>query len=247
MSSIPVLNVNNVNNKIYLPLTNHTSRQSGYLLFLTMMYLTVMLCSGVLTHRIIQLGPFYTMAGTLVAPLWFFLSDLITEVYGYRIAKKILWFGFFCQLIFALICNLLIKIPSPDLLSKQMAYVTVLDSMLRTCASAFAAYIIGGSLNIYFVSRWKILLSGKNFGLRSLGATTIAELIFTILAVFLIQIGKLPLSNILIIIVVSYSLKVIFAFLLAFPANLIANFIKQHDQIDVYDENINYNPFRIND
>lgn len=247
MNSISILNENNLLEKnISLPITNHP-KQSGYLLFLTMIYMTVMLCSGVLTHRIIQLGPFYTMAGTLVAPLWFSLSDIIAENYGYRVARKIVWFGFICQTTFALTCSLLLQIPSPDLAAKQMAYITVLGSMLRTCSSAFVAYVTGGFINIYLISKWKVLLSGRYFWLRSLGASTISELIFTTLAVFLIQLGKLPLSQIIAIIGVSYSLKVIYAIILAYPANLLVNFIKKHDGIDVYDKNINYNPFRLKD
>lgn len=228
-------------------LINNEPRQSGYLIFLAMMYMNVMLCSGVLTHRLIQLGPFYTMAGTLIAPLWFLLSDIIAEIYGYKVAKKIVWFGFICQTVFALFCSILIQIPSPNFLDNQNSYLIVLGSILHTCISAVTAYIIGGFINIYFISKWKLLLKGKYFWLRSLGATTISELIFTVLAVSLIQFGKLPLNKILAIIGVSYSLKVTYAIILAFPANLLVNLIKKSDGIDVFDKNINYNPFRIKD
>jgi len=81
--------------------------------------------------------------------------------------------------------------------------------------------------------------------LRSLGASTISEFIFTVLAVFLIQIGKLPLSGILTVIITSYSLKVIYAVLLAFPANLLTIAIKKADGIDVYDHCTNFNPFKL--
>jgi queuosine precursor transporter len=226
-------------------LESKSPRQSGYLLFLAMMYLTVMLCSGVLTHRLIQLGPVYTMAGTLVAPLWFTLSDVIAEIYGYKVARKLVWFGFVCQAIFAIVCNLLIQIPSPDFLDNQAAYFTVLGSILHTCLSAFVAYIFAGFINIYLISKWKILLMGRYFWLRSLGASTISEFIFTVLAVFLIQVGKLPLSQMLTIMAVSYSLKVVYTIVLAFPANILTFAIKKADGIDVYDHHTNFNPFKL--
>src|SRR3990167_5726714 len=171
-------------------LENKSPRQSGYLLFLAMMYLTIMLCSGVLTHRLIQLGHVYTMAGTLVAPLWFTLSDVIAEIYGYKVARKLVWFGFVCQAIFAIVCNLLIQIPSPDFLDNQAAF-------------------------------------------------------FTVFAVFLIQVGKLPLSQMLTIMAVSYSLKVVYTIVLAFPANILTFAIKKADGIDVYDHHTNFNPFKL--
>lgn len=228
-----------------LSLENKSPRQSGYLLFLAMMYLTVMLCSGVLTHRLIQLGPVYTMAGTLVAPLWFTLSDIIAEIYGYQVARKLVWFGFICQAVFAIVCNLLIQIPSPDFVDNQAAYFTVLGSILHTCLSAFVAYIFAGFINIYLISKWKILFMGRHFWLRSLSASTISEFIFTVLAVFLIQIGKLPFNQMLTIMAVSYTLKVIYTTILTFPATFLAIAIKKADGIDVYDHHTDFNCFKL--
>jgi len=249
MQSTTTLNANSAAHLAFeqykTDLENKSPRQSGYLLFLAMMYVTIMLCSGVLTHRLIQLGPVYTMAGTLVAPLWFTLSDIIAEIYGYKIARKLVWFGFICQTIFAIACNFLIHMPSPNFLDNQNAYSTVLGSILHTCLSAFVAYIFAGFLNIYLISKWKILLMGRYFWLRSLGASTISEFIFTTLAVFFIQVGKLPLNQILTIIMVSYTLKVIYTIVLAFPANLLVFVIKKADGINVYDYSTNFNPFKL--
>lgn len=247
MSTYSSLNSATSHQNQILAFNNNSLQQSSYLIFLTMIYLTVMLCSGVLTHRIIQLGSFYTMAGTLVAPLWFTLSDIIAEIYGYRIARKIVWFGFGCQAMFAIACYAIIQIPSPEFINNQIAYSTVLGSMLQTCISAFVAYIIAGFINIYLISRWKILWNGRFFWLRSLGSSTISELIFTVIAVSLIQYDKLPLSKIITIIAVSYSLKIIYAVILAAPANYISLMIKKADEIDVYDFGVNYNPFRLAD
>jgi len=226
-------------------LENKNPRQSGYLLFLAMIYLTIMLSSGVLTHRLIQMGPVYTMAGTLIAPLWFTVSDVTAEIYGYKVARKLVWFGFICQAIFAIVCNFLIRIPSPDFLDNQAAYFTVLGSILHTCLSAFVAYVLAGFINIYLISKWKILLTGRYFWLRSLGASTISEFIFTVLAVFLIQMGKLSLSQMLTIMATSYALKVVYAIILAFPANLLTMIIKKADRIDIYDHHTNFNPFKL--
>ena len=228
-----------------ISLVNASPRQSSYLLFLVMLYLTVMLCSGVLTHQIVQIGSFYTQAGALVAPLWFTLSDVIAEIYGYNIARRLVWLGFICQAMFAIACNFLIQLPSPAFLDNQSAYFTVLGSILHTCLSAFVAYILAGFINIYLISKWKILLRGRYFWLRSLGASTISEFIFTVLAVFLIQFGKLPLNQMLMIMGVSYTIKVIYTIALAFPVNLLVQAIKKADGIDIYDHHTNFNPFKL--
>ncbi|TAK73482.1 MAG: VUT family protein [Gammaproteobacteria bacterium] len=220
-------------------------KHSNYLLFLTMLYVSITLCSGVLTYRLVQLGPVYTQAGTLVVPLWFILSDIIAEVYGYRVAKKLVWFSFICQMLFGIACLLLINLPSPTFSDNQAAYLVVLGSFLHLTMSKFVAYMAGGFINIYLISRWKILLRGRYFWLRSLGATTIAEFIFTFLTVFLIQMGRLHLKEILMIVMVSYFLKVIYSIILAFPASLIASFLKRADGIDVYDYKVSFHPAKV--
>ncbi len=229
-----------------IALENKNQTQSSYLIFLAMMSLNIMLCTGVLS-MIVKVGFLYTMAGTLVVPLWFTLNDIIAEVYGYKVAKKIIWFGFACQAIFGIASNLLIQLPEPGFAHNQHAYQTVLQPILHICASGFFAFIAGGFINIYLISKWKILLRGRYFWLRSLGASTISEFIFTVLAVLLIQLGKLPLSGILTIIITSYSLKVIYSIFLAYPANLLALIIKKADEVDVYDYNTNFNPFKFTD
>ncbi len=229
---------------INIALENENQSQSSYLLFLAMMSLNIMLCTGVLSSMMVKVGFLYTMAGTLIVPLWFTVNDIIAEIYGYQVAKKIIWFGFVCQALFGIVANLLIQLPEPGFAHNQLAYQTVLKPVLHICASGFFAFIAGGFINIYLISKWKILLRGRYFWLRSLGASTIAEFIFTTLAVFFIQFGKLPLSGILTIIITSYSLKVIYSIFLAYPANLLALAIKKADGVDVYDYKINFNPFK---
>lgn len=224
---------------------NKNDHSYVFLTSLSMIFIAAALCSAVLTHRLVYIGfGFITQGGTLLAPFWFILGDIIAEIYGYDRCKQVIWTTLFCQAAFGIFCYLVIQMPYPTGWSNNNAYELVLGGIIRTTFSAFIAFFIGSFLNIFLLVRWKVLLKGKYFWLRSLGASTLSELIFTILAVFMIQFGKLSLDNIIKIIIVSYSIKLIYSFILVYPSNLLVSYIKYKEGIDVYDKKTNFNPLK---
>jgi len=101
-------------------------------------------------------------------------------------------------------------------------------------------------INSFLISKWKILIRGRYFGLRSIGASFFGDLVYAILICPIVFWGTLPTAKILITMVASFSLKVLYSFFLAYPAVWVANFIKLKEKIDVYDYRVNYNPFKLN-
>lgn len=165
--------------------------------------------SAILTNKLITIGSNVTLAGAIVVPVLFSISDIMTEIYGYKIAKNIIIFAFLCQIIFAIITFILSHLSSPSYWHGQNAYDFVLGPVIRISIASFIAYFLSSTLNIYILSRWKYLWQGKLFWVRSLGSSTIGELLFTVLAVISIKHGELPWNILLDIIVVSYLIKII--------------------------------------
>src|SRR5438552_774538 len=116
-----------------------------YLPLLAMLYVSIMLCTAVLSDDILKVGHTITMAGTLFIPVAFMLSDMIAEVYGYQIARQIIWYLFICQFIFALACELSLHMTHPAFWQGQSAYTVVLGDQIRIAISAFVAYVISGT------------------------------------------------------------------------------------------------------
>ena len=207
------------------------NRPHKFLPFLCMLYITIMLVVAVLSEKIIIIAGHITMAGTLFIPFWFILSDIITEIYGYKISRQIIWLTFLCHLIFSVACEIALLAPHPAFWQGQKNYEFVLGHLLRITLSAFIAYIASGMLNIYLIAKWKILVKGKYFWLRSFGASTIGELLYTVLAVIMIQFHILTFNQMFQIILTSYSIKVICSLLSAFPANFIVILLKHYEII----------------
>src|SRR3990167_8097557 len=118
-----------------------SAQQYKYLPFLTMLYVTIMLAVTVLSNKIIIISSHISMAGTLFIPFFFVLSDIIAEIYGYKMAKKIIWIAFLCHLIFAFLCTIAIHMPSPNFWVGQKSYELVLGNQFRLMFSGFLAYI----------------------------------------------------------------------------------------------------------
>lgn len=219
----------------------------NYLIFLNMLYMSIMIGSAILTNRYISLSSdIFVLGGTLVSPLIFILGDIVAEIFGYKIAKQMIWCGFACQAIFAIICALVVRAPFPPFFNDYHVYFLVFSPLLYIVTSSFIAFIISGLINIHIITRWKMLLRGRYFWLRSLGSSTIAEALYSAIAILMMEVGSIPLANIWRIILISYFIKVIYSIVFAVPGNILVNYIKNATKIDIYDYPANYNPFEKN-
>lgn len=211
-----------------------------------MLFMTIKLTTIVLIYKIIHIGHFSASASTLVIPLWFLMGDVITEVYGYKIARHIIWIAVICQFIFAFLCSSLISFSPALILNHQDAYSQVLGKLPRVTFASSLAIIGGAFINVYVVSKWKILLKGKYFWLRSLGATAVGELVFTTAAYLIEFLGVVPYTALFQLMIISYIIKLILNPLLIIPSQIIATTLKRLEGIDTYDYGTNFNPFKIN-
>lgn len=212
---------------------------------LSMLYMTVKLITIVLIYKVILIGPFSATASTLIMPFWFFIGDIIAEVYGYKISRHVIWMTLIFQFIFAFACFVMIKLNSPITWLHQEAYDQVLGKLPRVAFASFLAITFGAFINAYILTKWKILLKGKHFWLRSLGASMIGEAIFTFIAYVTEFLGIVSLSTLIQLMTISLVAKLIMGPLLVIPASIIARIIKKIEGVDAYDYSTNFNPFKI--
>ena len=213
---------------------------------LAMFYMAIKLVTVLLIYKIVALGSTNTTAATIIIPLWFLTGDVIAEVYGYNISKQIIWAAIICQFAFAFICAALIKLPSPVDWAYQGAYDHVLGSLPRVAFASFIAIVCGAFVNAYTVSKWKIMLNGKLFWLRSLGASIIGEAVFTILAFSVEFLGLVPFHTVMQLMAMSFLTKLLVSPILVIPSSIVAAIIKKIEGIEVYDRDLEFNPLKIN-
>lgn len=220
---------------------------AGYkvLMLISMLYMSIMICNAILTNRYIGVDTFFILGGTLTSPFIFILDDIVAEIYGYKITRFMIISGFLAQTLFAIICGLTVLAPYPSIFKEQAAYTYILGpSLLRIDLSGFIAYIVANLINSYILTRWKILLKGRKFWLRSLGSSTFSEALYSFLAILLMELNSIPLSSVLKVILISYLIKTSYSLVFAGPANLLVNYIKKITGIDVYDFPKSFTPFK---
>lgn len=216
-----------------------------YYTFLSMLYISILLISVLLDYKFISIGSMLASSATFIISITFFLSDIIAEVYGYRRAKQVVWSGVICLICFSTIGFLVEKFSTPvEYAEYGHAYNIILNLLFRAGIANAVAIMIGALLNVYFVSKWKALVRGKYFWLRSLCSSAIGEALYTIFVVSLVNVGLVSFQHFLEILVISYSYKLIFDILIIIPASLIATYLKRVEGVDIYDFPDNLTPLK---
>lgn len=141
---------------------NYSLSVYKYITFLSMLYLSCELASLVLSFKIIELKFFFGAAASLIFPITYTWNDIITEVYGFKITKKIIWFVFICDYLFVILVFFAVKAPSP-LLNQQESYNLVLGSLWRSLSGEMIGVLAGAFINSTIISKWKIITKGKHF------------------------------------------------------------------------------------
>ena len=206
------------------------------ILFLVILYIIIDCACNVVLYKVVQVGPLIVPAGIFIYPLIFLIGDIIAEIYGYKFARLVVIYDLFFNLLFAVLVDILIYLPSPKNWHLEASYVIVLGSLIRANISVIIGVLIGNVVNIYFISRWKIVTMGRFFWLRSIGSSLIGEAVMLVLFVFLLYIGRLPMQEILKIIPSDYLIRFIYAILGSFPATLVVNYLKRHGEQEIENE-----------
>ncbi|NNM60470.1 MAG: queuosine precursor transporter [Legionellales bacterium] len=205
--------------------------------------MSIMLFNAIMTNRYVGYDNLYVLGGTLTAPFIFILDDIIAEIYGYKITQTVIIAGYTAQTLFALLAQVILLSPSPGNFTAQTSYATILGlSLLRINFSGFVANIAANLMNSYIISRWKILLKGKHFWLRSLVSSTIAEAFYSFLAILMMELKSIPFHDVLKVVLLSYAIKAGYSAFFAWPANIIVNIIKRKTGIDIYDLKPDFTP-----
>ncbi len=213
--------------------------------FLTTAYTMVLVLSNWFNPRLVHLFGLDTDSGTLIFPLTFILSDIITEVYGFGQARRAIWCGFFFNAFFVLYGFLVLSLPSPAFANNNHLFESLFALSTRTVAASLISYLLAEPLNSFLGARFKVRLKGRMMGARFLASTAIAagldSVTFSLLAFY----GVIPAGELLSLILTMWGVKVaVEALLLPFTTRL-AKWLKNREKMDIYDEGAAFRLFSL--
>jgi len=144
---------------------------------LCILFITVMLISNIIAVKILSFGPLVVPAAVLVFPLSYILSDIFSEVYGYKASRMTAWYAFGANLLMVLTFKLVIVLSAAPFWGdeNQKALEMVLDGTWRILIASFVAYMIGDFVNDVVFLKMKEKQGEKKFGVRALVSSAIGE------------------------------------------------------------------------
>jgi len=216
-----------------------------YLEIITGIFVAVILISNIASTKILLLGPFTFDGGTLLFPVSYIFGDILTEVYGYKASRRVIWTGFLSVLGMSAVLWIVGVLPAADGWPYQEAYHNILMYTPRIAVASLIAFFAGEFSNSAILAKMKILTEGRYLWTRTIGSTLVGEGVDTLLFCVIAFAGTLP-NNLLIAIIVSNYIFKVGIEIVATPATyMLVGFLKKREEMDVYDRGTNFNPFSL--
>ncbi|MFZ2150357.1 MAG: queuosine precursor transporter [Minisyncoccia bacterium] len=214
-----------------------------YLGAISVFFVSVLLVSNIASTKIVDLKWFVFDGGTLLFPLSYIFGDILTEVYGYRKSRNVIWLGFFMALMMSVVFIVVGKLPPAADWGNQAAYEAILGLTPRLVLASLIAYFAGAFSNSFILAKMKIKTKGKWLWTRTIGSTVVGEFVDSSLFVLIAFVGILPNSLILPIIISNYIFKTAVEVLFTPITYRVVAFLKKKEGEDYYDTKTNFNPF----
>lgn len=219
-----------------------TAKAFKYIDIITGLFVAVLLISNVASSKITQIGPVSLDGGTFLFPLTYIFGDVLTEVYGFKRARKIIWLGVFTNLLMALTFTVVGLLPSASDWPNQGAYMAILGWTPRIVLASIIAYFVGEYSNSVILSKLKVITSGRWLWTRTIGSTLVGELADSLIFVTIAFFGVLPNELLISLIVSNYLFKTGVEIIFTPLTYVIINFLKGVEKEDHFDKNISYAP-----
>ena len=239
---------------------NNQIRQLKFIDLITVIFVLVLVLSNIASSaKIIDWGvslfglPLAFDAGTILFPISYIFGDVLTEVYGYKRARRIIWIGFLCLIFSALIFWLIRIMPGETSWQNevgQVAFDKVLGGMSTggIVIASVCGYLAGSFSNAIVMAIMKVMTKGKWLWMRTIGSTLVGEFADTAIFILFASLTKVfPWSIFWTLTITNYIFKVGIEAIMTPVTYKVINELKKAESIDVFDIQTDLNPFKLRD
>lgn len=185
-------------------------------------------------------------AGVLFFPFSYIIGDVLTEVYGYARARRVIWTGFAALIFMAFMAAVVVAMPPAPDWPGQESYEFVFGNSWRIVLASMVAFWAGEFANSYVMARMKVWTQGRALWTRTIGSTIVGQgldsLIFYPLAFY--GLAGWPIEQLWQVVISQFLLKTAWEALLTPLTYVVVNRLKRAEGLDVYDETTQFTPFR---
>jgi len=223
------------------------NRYSSWFIVVTAIFITCLITANITAVKLVEVFGLVLPAAVIIFPISYIFGDVLTEVYGYRLARRVIWLGFFCNLIAVAAIWVAGLLPPAGFWDGQAAYERILGYVPRILVASFLAYLVGEFANSFVLAKLKIATGGRWLWTRTISSTLIGQGLDSLVFVTLAFWGTIPAAGLVSAIVAQWLFKSVYE-IIATPFTYAAvNALKRREGIDVYDYDTRFNPFLVNE
>ena len=207
-------------------------------------FVTCLITANIIAVKPIDIGlPTALPAAIVIFPLSYIFGDIITEVYGYRWARRVIWLGFFCNLLFVFFAWIGGLLPSDPFWEGQGAYESIFSYTPRILAASFLGYLVGEFSNSFILAKMKIRTRGRWLWMRTISSTVVGQGLDTSIFITVAYIGMGWFTPLMILF--HWLMKVGIEAVATPFTYAIVGYLKKKEGIDTYDYDTKFNPLLV--
>ena len=225
------------------------NKQFKYLEWFIAGFITILICSNIIAGRLVQIGPIVATSAMFLFPLSYVIGDIIPEVYGYKVARKLVWLGALANVLMVGIFLFALQLPVPGFFEAKAAYDTVLGMVPRVVIASVVAYWAGSFTNAATLARMKEWMvkwdpNHKHLWMRTISSTVVGEGVDSLLFIFGSFLFVLPFPAVALMFLIQWWIKVGVEAAMTPITYIVCRKVKQLEEVDVVGTDT-YNPFKM--
>ena len=208
---------------------------------ITALFVACLITANVVAVKVVSIGFVIVPAAIFVFPLSYIFGDVLTEVYGYRLARQVIWLGFLANLLFVVFAWFGQILPGAPFWDGQAAYERILGYTPRLLIASFCGYLAGEFANSFILAKMKIMTRGRWLWSRTISSTVVGEGLDTAIFIVFAFLGTPVFTPLLIL---YHWLSKVLIEVVATPLTYaVVNYLKKKEAIDTYDYETKFTPF----
>jgi hypothetical protein len=222
--------------------TKNQQRYSPWFVIAVTVFITCLITANITAVKLVNVFGLVLPAAIVIFPVSYIFGDILTEVYGYRQARRVIWLGFLCNLVAVVAIWLGQVLPPASFWDGQAAYERILGYTPRLLLASFLAYLLGEFANAFVMAKMKIAMKGRWLWSRTIGSTLIGEGLDSLVFMTIAFVGEIPATGLASAIVTQWLAKSAYEACVTPLTYAAVNFLKRKEGLDVYDYDTRFNP-----
>lgn len=208
-------------------------------------FVTCLITANIIAVKLITVAGLVLPAAVIIFPISYIIGDILTEVYGYASARRVIWLGFFCNVLAVAAIWGGQVLPSAGFWDAQPAYERILGYTPRLLLASFLAYLVGEFSNSFVLAKMKIATKGRWLWTRTIASTLIGQGLDSCIFITIAFIGTMPTTGLVNAVITQWLVKTGYEALATPVTYWVVNRVKKLEGLDVYDYDTAFNPLHV--